>query len=105
MKQTLILAVLLLGACSSTQQANMNATLANLNQTNLLALQAINNGCKIVQPTLVAAGVASPEVAAAAGVNAAVCATASVATDAASSVVAAQAASAAAATPASGAAK
>lgn len=94
MKKTLILAVLLLGACSSTQQANMNTTLANLNQTNLLALQAINNGCKIVQPTLAAAGVASPQLASAAVVNGVVCATAGVATEAASAVVAAQAASA-----------
>jgi hypothetical protein len=86
--------VLALGACSSTQQANLNTTLANLNQTNLIALQTISNGCKIVQPTLVAAGVASPQVATAAAVNGAVCATADVATSAASAVVAAQAASA-----------
>lgn len=82
---------LALAACSSTQQANVNDTLANLNKTNLLALQAINNGCKIVQPTLMAAGAATPEVAAAAGVNAVVCATAGVAAEAASAVVAAQA--------------
>lgn len=83
----------MLGACSTAQQANLNTTLANLNTTNLLALQTISNGCKIVQPTLVAAGAASPDIAAAAGVNSIVCATADVATSAASAVVAAQAAS------------
>jgi hypothetical protein len=87
-------ALLALGACSSTQQANLNTTLANLNQTNLIALQTISNGCKIVQPTLTAAAVASPQVATAATVNGVVCATADVATSAASAVVAAQAASA-----------
>jgi hypothetical protein len=86
--------LLALGACSATQQTNLNTTLANLNQTNLIALQTISNGCKIVQPTLVAAGVASPQVATAAAVNGVVCATADVATSAASAVVAAQAASA-----------
>lgn len=89
-----ISATLLLGACSATQQANLNATLANVNQTNLIALQTISNGCKIVQPTLVAASAASPDVAAAATVNSVVCATADVATSAASAAVAAQAASA-----------
>lgn len=96
-----IAASIALVGCSATQQANVNDTLANLNKTNLLALQAINNGCKIVQPTLVAAGAASPQVAAAAGVNAAVCATAGVAADAASAVVAAQAAVPASASAAS----
>jgi len=85
------LACLAFTACSSTQQAGINTTLANLNQTNLLALQTISNGCKIVQPTLVAAGTASPQVAAAAAVNGVVCATADVATSAASAAVAAQA--------------
>nr|WKF58846.1 hypothetical protein HUO10_003347 [Paraburkholderia busanensis] len=116
MKKLLLcgVAALALSACSTTQQANLNTTLANLNQTNLLALQAINNGCKIVQPTLVAASPASPDLAAAAGVNAVVCATAGVAANAASAVVAAQApvavstaapasAPAAASTPAAGA--
>jgi hypothetical protein len=84
-----------LAACSAAQQGNLNTTLANLNQTNLIALQTISNGCKIVQPTLMAAGVASPQVATAAAVNGVVCATADVATSAASAVVAAQAASAA----------
>ena len=90
-----VLACLAFAACSSTQQAGINTTLANLNQTNLLALQTISNGCKIVQPTLLAAGAASPQVAAAATVNSVVCATADVATSAASAAVAAQAASAA----------
>ena len=80
-----------LGACTTAQQGNVNQTLANLNQTNLLALQAIKNGCAIVQPTLAAAGVASPEIASAAAVNSVVCATANVAATAASAVVAAQA--------------
>lgn len=93
-------ATFLLGACSATQQANLNATLANVNQTNLIALQTISNGCKIVQPTLAAAGAASPDVAAAAAVNGIVCATAAVATSAASAAVAAQAASAPAVAPA-----
>ena len=83
--------VVALAGCSSAQQTNMNTTLANLNQTNLLALQAIKNGCAIVQPTLAAASAASPDVAAAAGVNAVVCATAGVAAEAASAAVAAQA--------------
>jgi hypothetical protein len=90
-----VLSCLAFTACSSTQQAGINTTLANLNQTNLLALQTISNGCKIVQPTLLAAGAASPQVAAAATVNSVVCATADVATNAASAAVAAQAASAA----------
>jgi hypothetical protein len=90
-KNLIVCAVLALAACSTAQQTNVNDTLANLNKTNLLALQAINNGCKIVQPTLVAAGAASPQVAAAAGVNAVVCSTAAVAADAASAVVSAQA--------------
>jgi hypothetical protein len=85
---------LTLGACSSAQQASLNTTLQNVNQTNLIALQTISNGCKIVQPTLAAAGAASPDVAAAAAVNGVVCATADVATSAASAAVAAQAASA-----------
>lgn len=85
-----ILAVLLMGACTTTQQDNLNTTLANLNKTNLLALQAIDNGCKIVQPTLTAASPADPKLAAAAAVNGVVCATASVAVTAASAVVAAQ---------------
>jgi len=101
MKRILIVGVLALGACSSAQQANVNQTLANLNQTNLLALQAIKNGCAVVQPTLTAAGTASPEVASAAMVNGVICATANVAAEAASAVVAAQAASAVPATPAS----
>jgi uncharacterized protein YcfL len=88
-----ISATFLLGACSATQQANLNATLANVNQTNLIALQTISNGCKIVQPTLAAASGASPDVSAAAAVNSVVCATADVATSAASAAVAAQAAS------------
>lgn len=83
-----------LSACSTTQQDNLNTQLANLNKTNLLALQAIKNGCAVVQPTLTAASAASPQVATAATVNGVVCATASVAADAASAVVAAQAASA-----------
>lgn len=95
MRNLIIIACMMaLAACSTGQQANINTTLANLNQTNLLALKTISNGCKIVQPTLVAAGTASPQVAAAAGVNAIVCATADVATTAASAAVAAQAASA-----------
>lgn len=98
MKRILVIgAVLTLGACSSAQQANLNATLQNVNQTNLIALQTISNGCKIVQPTLTAASAASPDVAAAAAVNGVVCATADVATSAASAAVAAQAASAPAA--------
>lgn len=101
MKRILLcIAVLALGACSSTQQANLNTTLANLNQTNLIALQTISNGCKIVQPTLTAASGASPDVAAAAAVNGVVCATADVAASAASAVAAAQAASAPVAAPA-----
>lgn len=90
MKRLFVCFALLLGACSSTQQANLNSTLSNLNQTNLLALQAINNGCKIVQPTLVAAAPASPDLVAAAAANGVVCATAAVAVNAASAVVAAQ---------------
>jgi hypothetical protein len=43
-------ALLALSACGSTQQANLNTAVANLNQTNLIALQTISNGCKIVQP-------------------------------------------------------
>jgi hypothetical protein len=84
-------ALLALSACGSTQQANLNTAVANLNQTNLIALQTISNGCKIVQPALTAASPASPDVAAAAAVNGVVCATADVAATAASAVVAAQA--------------
>lgn len=94
-----------LSACSTTQQANLNTSLANLNQTNLLALQAIKNGCAVVQPTLAAAGAASPQIASAAAVNGVVCATANVAADAASAVVAAQAAGASAPAAASAPAK
>jgi hypothetical protein len=115
MKMLLIaagLSLAALSACSTTQQDNLNASLANLNKTNLLALQAIKNGCSVVQPTLIAAGAASPQVAAAAAANGVVCATANVAADAAAQAVAAQAASApavpaatpAAATPATSAA-
>jgi hypothetical protein len=89
-----ISSIFALGACSTAQQDNLNSTLANLNKTNLIALQTISNGCKIVQPTLTAASSASPDVAAAAAVNGIVCATADVATNAASAAVAAQAASA-----------
>lgn len=92
--------IALVAGCSSTQQANVDQTLANLNQTNLIALKTIQNGCAIVQPTLAAAGVANPQVAAAAGVNSVICATADVAATAATAVVAAQAAQAAAAAPA-----
>ena len=70
-----IVASAALAACSTAQQDSLNASLSNLNKTNLLALQAIKNGCSIVQPTLSAAGAADPKMAA----------------DAASSVVAAQA--------------
>jgi hypothetical protein len=100
MKMLLIaagLSLAALSACSTTQQDNLNTSLANLNKTNLLALQAIKNGCSVVQPTLVAAGAASPQIAAAAAANGVVCATANVAADAASAAVAAQAASAQAA--------
>lgn len=86
-----IVASAALAACSTAQQDSLNASLSNLNKTNLLALQAIKNGCSIVQPTLSAAGAADPKIAAAAAVNGVVCATANVAADAASSVVAAQA--------------
>ena len=95
MKRLIIICgIAALAGCSTAQQTNLNDTLANLNQTNLLALKAIDNGCKIVQPTLTAAGVADPKIAAAAAANSVVCATASVAANAASAVVAAQAAGA-----------
>lgn len=99
MKRTLLIAsfaaIAALAGCSTAQQANVNQQLANLNQTNLLALQTISNGCKIVQPTLAAAGAASPQLATAAVANGVICATADVAKEAASAVVAAQAAQAA----------
>lgn len=81
----------ILAGCSTAQQANFNATLGNLNKTNALALQAISNGCKVVQPTLLAAGAADPKIAAAAAANSVVCATADVAAQAASAVAAASA--------------
>ena len=90
-----------LGACSTAKQTNVNEALASLNQTNAIALQTIKSGCAIVQPTLIAASAASPQIASAAVVNGVVCATATVAADAASAVVAAQAASSVSATPAS----
>jgi hypothetical protein len=96
-----LVASVLFAGCSATQPTNVNQTLANLNQTNLIALQTIKSGCSIVQPTLTAAAVASPQIASAAAVNGVVCATASVAADAASAVVAAQAAQAASAVAAS----
>lgn len=91
MKTSIVVFVGLLAACSTTQQANLDSTLANLNKTNALALQAISNGCKVVQPTLSAAAPADPKLAAAATVNAVVCATADVAANAASAVAAASA--------------
>lgn len=94
MKAIIVVSVGLLAACSSTQQEGLNSTLANLNKTNALALQAISNGCKVVQPTLAAAAPADPKIAAAAAVNTVVCATADVAANAASAVAATQAASA-----------
>ena len=90
MKYIVLCAIAALAGCSTAQQVSLNDTLSNLNKTNLLALQTINNGCKIVQPTLVAASSASPDVAVAAGVNAVICSTAAVAADAASAVVAGQ---------------
>lgn len=80
-----------LAACTSTQTANLNAAIANLNATNLVALQTINNGCKIVQPALTVAGQVDAQVAAVATVNGTVCATAAAAASAASAVVAAEA--------------
>lgn len=93
MKSFLIIAAsfAMLAGCSNTQQASLDQKLNDLNQTNLLALQAIKNGCAIVQPTLIAAGAASPQIGGAAAANAVVCATAAVAADAASAVVAAHA--------------
>ncbi|MBB5414132.1 hypothetical protein [Paraburkholderia atlantica] len=58
-----------LGACSTTQQADASAKLAQL-QT------VVNNGCLVIQPTLVAVAALDPVVATAATANGLFCATA-----------------------------
>jgi len=60
---------LALGACSTTQQADASAKLAQLQQV-------VANGCLVVQPSLVAAAAIDPAISAAATANGLFCATA-----------------------------
>jgi hypothetical protein len=60
---------LALGACSTTQQADASAKLAQLQQV-------VANGCMVVQPSLIAAAAIDPTISVAATANGLFCATA-----------------------------
>ncbi|SEI42996.1 hypothetical protein [Paraburkholderia diazotrophica] len=65
----IVASAFLIAGCSTTQQADASAKLAQL-QT------VVNNGCVVVQPTLVAVAAIDPVVSAAATANGLFCATA-----------------------------
>lgn len=65
----IVVSVVFVAGCSTTQQQTASADLAKLQTT-------INNGCLVVQPALVATAALDPAVAAAATANGLFCATA-----------------------------
>jgi hypothetical protein len=64
-----LVASMLFAGCSTTQQADASAKLAQLQQV-------VANGCMIVQPSLIAAAAIDPAISAAATANGLFCATA-----------------------------